>query len=83
MNKGGITIFYTLMLGIIIVVVGIALASPIKVFMDEQMTSMTCSSPASDLDQALCWIFDIEKPLITGGIILAGIAVVAAARIYL
>ena len=78
MNKKGLVFFYTLMLGITIIVLGIALAYPFKVIIDEKMTEMTCSTPASDWDQALCWILDILKPVITGGFIFIGFAILFA-----
>ena len=81
MNNRGITFLYTLMLGITIIVLGIALAYPIKVVMDEKMTELTCTSPSDDWTQALCWGLDITKPALTGLIIFIGIAVLTAKSI--
>ena len=75
MNNSGLAFFYTFMLGISIVVLGIALAYPTQSTIDESRTNLTCSSPASDFDQATCWFLDIIKPLFAGGIILFGFAV--------
>lgn len=75
MNKRGLVRFYRLMLGTLIIVLGMALAYPVKAPIDNSMASMTCTSPSSDFDQATCWILDITKPFLAGGIILIGFAV--------
>lgn len=82
MNNKGLTFFYTFMLGTLIIVLGIALATPISQVIGEAMNSneITCLTPASDFDQATCWFLDILKPLITGFIILLGFAIMAARR---
>lgn len=72
------------MLGVAIIVMGIALASPIKSILDIQMDSdhLNCSAPSDDYTQATCWIFDIFKPMVTGGIIFIGAAILAAKTYY-
>ena len=80
MNKRGLTFFYTFMLGILLIVIGIALFTPIKNVMDENRTNASCSSPATDFDQGLCWIFDILKFAIPGFIILLGFGILLARR---
>lgn len=80
MNKRGLTFFYTFMLGTLLIVLGIALFTPIKNVMDENRTNLTCSSPASDYDQALCWGFDILKFAIPSFFVLLGMGIFAARR---
>ena len=83
MNKKGITFFYTLMLGITIIVLGLALASPIKEQVDTTRTNMNCTSAdLSIYDEATCVGYDVLKPLITGGIIFIGFAVISAKIIF-
>lgn len=82
MNNKGLAIFYNLMLGLLIIVLGMALGDPIKQVIDEQMTSLTCSVPSSDTIQGLCWLMDLSKPLVTGGIIFIGFAVLLAYNAY-
>jgi hypothetical protein len=82
LNKRGVIFFYTLMLGLTIIVFGLAMASPIRSFIDDARTNMTCSLPANNWDEAMCWILDLMKPMVTGGIILVGVAVMSA-RIWI
>lgn len=77
-NKKGIVFFYTLMLGISIVILGIAFAPAIKGVIDDAMTNLTCSTPSNDFDQATCWYLDMTKVLFVGAIILIGLAVIGA-----
>lgn len=82
MDKKGLVFMYTFMLGTLIIVLGLALATPIKQVVDRAMgtAEMDCSSPATDYIQATCWFLDIEKPLISGFIILLGFGIMAAKR---
>lgn len=82
MNKRGFVFFYTMMVGICIVILGIAFATPIKLVIDDAMSSLTCSTPANDFDQATCWYMDIQKMLFIGGIIFIGLAVIGAKAVY-
>ena len=70
------------MLGITIIVLGIALATPISQVITNAMTSteLNCIAPATDYEQATCWFLDILKPLTTGFFILLGIAVITARK---
>ena len=77
MNKKGITFFYTLMLGMTIVVLGLALASPIKEFADDARTNLSCSAPANMYDEAGCYGIEFIRVMATAGIILIGVAVIA------
>lgn len=76
LNKRGIVFFYRLMLGIVIILLGIALAYPTKAPIDDSMTQLSCNVPASDFDQATCWFLDIIKFLFVGVIILLGFLIV-------
>lgn len=78
MNKGGLVFFYTLMLGVLVIVLALALASPTKFFIDSARNDTNCSAPATDYDQGACIALDIMKPMIIGGTILVGIAILAA-----
>ena len=78
LNKRGITFLYSLMLGLCIIILGIALASPTKEIINQYMNDATCSSPANDFTQGLCWLMDGFKPLIIGAFIFIGLAVLVA-----
>lgn len=78
MNNKGQVFFYTFMLGITIIVLTIALAPAVKSIVDEKMNELTCTAPDSDWTQALCWILDLNKPLLIGGLLFVGIAVLLA-----
>ena len=82
MDKKGLVFFYTFMLGTIVIVLGIALATPISQVISQAMTSteLDCTAPSTDFDQATCWFLDILKPLITGFFILLGFAIIIARR---
>lgn len=82
MNKRGVVFFYTLMVGICIVILGIAFAPAIKGVVDDSMTQLTCSTPANDFDQATCWYMDMQKLLFIGGIIFVGFAIIGAKVVY-
>lgn len=81
MNNKGITFLFFLMLGTTIIVLGLALARPIKDFVDDARTAMNCAAPADKYYEATCYALDIMKFLITGVIILVGIAVIGAKKI--
>ena len=78
MNKRGFVFFYTMMVGICIVILGIAFATPIKLVIDDAMSTLTCSTPANDFDQATCWFMDIQKVFFVGAVIFIGFAVIGA-----
>lgn len=80
MNKRGLAFFYTFMLGIIVVVLGISFATPITQVIGNSMSSteLTCATPATDYDQAACWFLDILKPLLIGFFIILGLAIMTA-----
>lgn len=78
MNNRGMTFFYTLMVGVCIVILGLAFAPAIMQVTSTAMTELTCSTPANDFDQATCWYMDINKVMFVGGVILVGFAVIGA-----
>ena len=80
MNKSGIVFLYRLMLGITIIILGIALASPTKTVIDEVMTDFSCSAPASDFVQAACIGVDIIKFMFVGGVIFIGFLIMTKLR---
>lgn len=82
MNNRGLTFFYTFMLGMLIIVAGIAFATPIKNVIDDARTSteLDCSAPSTNFDQGLCWLLDGIKFAYTAVIILIGIAIIVAKR---
>jgi hypothetical protein len=80
-NKGQVWM-YTLMLGITIIVLGLALAGPTKDIINQVMSDLTCSDPYDNYIQGACWYMDFQKPLLIGGIIFAGIAIVAARNYF-
>lgn len=87
MNKKGITIFYTLMLGTVIIILFLALAKPVKDFKDEARNEtmesgadgLNCTNPnINKYDEAACYSLDIIYYLVIGGGILLGLAVIGA-----
>lgn len=85
MNKQGIGFFYTLMLGTLIIILGLALSSPTKEFVDTSRneTNMNCTNPEINVyDEATCVGLDFMKFLITGGIICFGLAIIGAKVIW-
>jgi len=75
MNKSGIVFLYRLGLGLIIIILGIALAYPTIAPLNEAMTNLSCSAPSSNFDQAACWGIDIIKFLFVGMVIFIGLLV--------
>lgn len=77
-NNKGQVFFYTLMVGVCIVILGMAFAPAIMQVTRDAMDNLTCDTPANDFDQATCWYMDINKVMFVGGIILVGFAVIGA-----
>lgn len=75
MNRRGIVFLYRLMLGLTIIILGIALCFPISTTVASSMTNLSCSSPSSDFDQAACYALEVIKFLLAGGIIIIGFIV--------
>ena len=83
MNKKGITFFYTLMLGVTIMILGLAFAFPVKESVDDSRTQLNCSwTNLSKYDEANCVGLDLLKPLTIGGIILIGVADLGARLVF-
>lgn len=86
MNGRGQVFFFTIMLGIVFIILGLAFAPTIKTFTDDAMNSTTdtrvgldCSnSTISDYDKANCVFVDLLNPYFVGFLIFAGGAIVGA-----
>jgi hypothetical protein len=78
LNRKGQVFLYYLMVGITLIVLGIAFANPIKLLVDEQLNNLTCDTPSTDFIQGLCWIMDSYKFLVVGTFILIGIGLIFA-----
>lgn len=61
MNKQGIAFFYYFMLGICIIILGIAIATPTSQVIDDAMTQLVCNTPSSDFDEGNCIVLDVFK----------------------
>ena len=77
MNKKGTTLFFTLMMGIVFFLLGLALTPVISEITAEATSTsqLNCSNASiSDQDQAVCTSLDIQQFLFIGTIFgLAGI----------
>lgn len=91
MNNKGIGFFYTLMLGVTIIILGLALNTPIKQFVDSARNEttllgsdgMNCTNPEiTNFDDATCTALDMIKFLGGGILILIGIVVIGAKIIW-
>lgn len=84
MNKRGYTIFFSIMLGVIFFVLGLALANPLKETIVESrgVSYLDCTnSSISDQNKAVCTSLDIMQPLYIGVIFgLAGLLFGGAVR---
>ena len=86
MNKKGQVIFYGFMLGIVVIVLALALAPPVKEFIDDARnttTGMDCgNSSISDFDKAACIAVDLNGWYFIGGLIMIG-GIIIGARILI
>lgn len=80
MDKRGIVFLYYLMIGLTIIILGIALAYPTKAPIDDARTQLSCSSPANDFDTGTCYLMDGLKWLFVGGTIMLGFYVLFRGR---
>lgn len=86
MNKKGQMVFYTLMLGLVILVLALALAPAGKKFIDDAMNSSTgdfigldCSNDSvNNFVKGTCIVTDFSLFYFFGGIILIGLGVIGA-----
>lgn len=89
MKRKGQVFFYTFMIGIVIIILALALAFPVKQAVDTarsdsvgDFTGLNCSSPASTYDKAACLITDITLPYFIIGLLALGGAVIGAKIIF-
>jgi len=98
MNNNGSVFFYTLMLGILVLVVALALAGPVREFVDSTrnestsilMSDQTASQPGlnctsdtlSNFDRSACIISDLSLFYFIGGLIFVAGAIITARLIF-
>ena len=84
MNNRGQVVFYTLMIGIVIIIIGLALAPVVQDFITDarnETTGMDCdNSSISDFDKAGCITSDLTLFYFIAGLIFLGGAVIAARK---
>jgi len=81
MNKKGQVFFYTLMLGIVVLVLALALATPVKESVNTSRTGsdLNCSnSSISNFDKGACIVADLTLFYFIGGLIFIGGAIITA-----
>jgi len=66
MNKKGQTIFFSLMIGVVLFFLGINLAKPLLDSFTEVRTNMDCAVASTYQEKANCVIIDIMMPLFIG-----------------
>jgi len=83
MNKKGSIIFYSLMLGLTIIVLALALAPPIQDFTDDALSDLDCDSVSiSQFDKAACVVVDLNLFYFAGSLLLIGGVIVTAKIIF-
>ena len=85
MNNKAQVIIYGLMLGLVIVILALALAGPIKERVEETMSSgnLDCSnSSISNFDKATCLATDLTLFQFVGGLIFIAGSIVAARIVF-
>ena len=90
LNNGGQAIFVGLMISVVVIILALALAGPLRetITTARNETSgdtigLNCtSSEISTFDQATCLITDISLPYFIGGLILIGGAIAVAKLTY-
>ena len=85
MNSKAQTTFYSLMLGLVVIILALSLASSGKTFVDSAMNASTgdfigldCENTTSNFVKGTCVIADFSLFYFFGGIILIGMAVIGA-----
>lgn len=78
MNKKGQTIFYGLMLCVVVIVLASGFAAPSLVATNSSMTEMNCSSTSDSYVKGACLITDLTSPYFIGAVICVGIAILGA-----
>ena len=85
LNNKGQVLFYSFMLGLVIIILALALAEPVKTQVDSIRGSdnLNCSSSTiSDYDKAACVVADLTIFHFIGGLIFIGGAVLTAKIIF-
>ena len=85
MNDKAQVFFYTFMLGIVIIILALALAYPVKQVIDttrcnstEDFTGLNCTSPPDNYYRAACLVSDATIPYFIIGLLALGGAVIGA-----
>lgn len=89
-SSKGQVVFYSLMLGLIIIVLALALAGPVRERIDDARNVSTdnsigldCSnSSISDFNKATCYVADLNIFYFIGGLIFIGISIITAKIIF-
>jgi len=83
MNRKGSVVFYSLMLGLVVIVLALALAPSVQSFTNTAMTQMDCSNDSiSIFDKAGCTAIDLGLFQFIGSLILIGGALLTAKIIF-
>lgn len=78
MNKKGQTIFYGLMLCVVVIVIAAGFAAPSLTATNAATTSMNCSSTSDSYVKGACLITDLTSPYFIGTCIFVGLAILGA-----
>lgn len=84
-NKGQIPIFFTLMLGITIIVLALAFAPVVKEFVDDarDVNSLGCNnSTISTFDKATCIVADVSTFGFIGGLLMLAGVIIGARLVF-
>lgn len=84
-NNKGQALFYSFMLGVVIIILALALAGPVKSFVDTARNSdnLDCDNAGiSNFDRAACVVADLTLFHFIGGLIFIGGAALAARIIF-
>jgi len=90
MNDKGFVAIYGLMLTVVIVILALAFATPVKQFIDDARApsgnnsiGLDCNnSSISDFDKATCIATDTNLPLFVGGLIAIALSILGGAAIW-
>lgn len=82
-NKQGQVVFYTFMVGLVIILVGLAVTPIIKEIVTDSSSSMDCDNETiSNFQKVGCIANDINMPLTIGFIIFIGGGVILAKVVF-
>lgn len=89
MNNKAQVFFYTFMVGIVIIVLALALAFPVKQAIDttrsnstDDFTGLNCTSPPDNYYRAACLVSDATIPYFIIGLLALGGAVIGAKVLF-